>query len=236
MWDGSQGFWLSPLSCSQSGDEAPLHSLRGPNTGDTCSKPSRDPEPGSWSRSGPAERDGGGEEEEEGYGQEDESRGYGEEGEGNGQGRSRGADVELMLQVDCVSGSSSDVVQLSSKFTDITVEQTQVWVSCYFLSSCLINLELCITNIGSDKEISYVLFRTAVCITKWIMYDLTYSICRQTPFWSWRCRRWRPRHLQPRPLGPGAPWQRVGAVRGSHLRWSPGSEGPSGTRLWPGSV
>ncbi len=44
-----------------------------------------------------------------------------------GQGRSRGADVELMLQVDWVSGSSSDgePLQLSSKFTDITVQQTQ---------------------------------------------------------------------------------------------------------------
>ncbi len=88
-------FCLSPLSCSQSGDEAPLHSLRGPNTGD--------PEPGSWSRSGQTERDGG-----------DESGGY----EVHGQGRSRGADVELVLQVDWVSGSSS-------RFTDITERQTQ---------------------------------------------------------------------------------------------------------------
>ncbi len=100
-------FCLSPLSCSQSGDEAPLHSLRGPSTGD--------PEPGSWSRSGQTERDGGDEEEE--------SRGY----EVRGQGRSRGADVELVLQVDWVSGSSSDgePLQLSSKFTDITERQTQ---------------------------------------------------------------------------------------------------------------
>lgn len=118
---------LSPLSCSQSGDEAPLHSLRGPNTGDTCPKPSRDPEPGSWSRSGQTERDSGDEEEEEeeGYGQEEESRGYEEEEEEEeevyGQGRSRGADVELMLQMERVSGSSSDgePVQLSSKFIDI---------------------------------------------------------------------------------------------------------------------
>lgn len=103
--------YLSPLSCSQSGDDAPLHSLRGPSTGDTCSRPSRDPEPGRGRSSG--DRDGG---------EEDEWR-WGADEEENEQRRSTGADVEVRLQVDCVSGSSSDV--LSSMLTEITAAQNK---------------------------------------------------------------------------------------------------------------
>lgn len=115
--------WWLPLSCSHSGDEAPLHSLRGPRTGETRSKPSREPGLASSTPLGQGENEG-----REGKGQEDESRGYGDEQDGiYVQGASRGDELELMLQVDWVSGSSSEVEALqfsSSKVSDITATNT----------------------------------------------------------------------------------------------------------------
>lgn len=118
-----------PLSCSHSGDsgdEAPLHSLRGPKTGETLSKPSN--EPGLSSGTSLWHEENEGSVEQEGKGHEDERRGYRDEQEGiYGQGTSKGAELALRLQVDCVSVSSSEAEPLqfsSSKVSDITTTHT----------------------------------------------------------------------------------------------------------------
>lgn len=66
----------TPLSRSHSGDDAPLHSLRGPRTGEI--RPKSDSETGLGRSRLQGREEGAGEEEEEGAGEEELAKGQGE--------------------------------------------------------------------------------------------------------------------------------------------------------------
>lgn len=120
---------LSPLSRSHSGDDAPLHSLRGPSTGEMRPKSDSDTVLGR-SRLQGLDRGDGEDEDEEGVGDGEAEEDVHEEEElakGQGDRSSWGLQGdEPRLQVEWVSESSSDMMLLlppqasSSKHTDAT--------------------------------------------------------------------------------------------------------------------
>lgn len=128
-----QHFIISPLSRSHSGDDAPLHSLRGPSTGEMRPKSDSDTVLGR-SRLQGRDRGDGEEEEEDGVGDGEAEEDVQEEEElAKGQGDSSSWGLlgdEPRLQVERVSESSSDMMLLppqasSSKHTDATAEDVE---------------------------------------------------------------------------------------------------------------
>lgn len=107
---------ISPLSMSHSGEEAPLHSLRGPRIGDIRPKSDRETVLGSSRLHGRVEGEGKEEDEEVNDGDEEEEKVH---------SSCKGLlPPEFMLHVDCVSESSSDMALLlqfsSSNVSDAT--------------------------------------------------------------------------------------------------------------------
>lgn len=101
---------------SQSGEEAPLHSLRGPRIGEIKAKSDRETVLGSSRLHGRDKGEGDEEDEDVNDGDKEEEKGH---CSGNGL-----LPPEFILHVDCVSESSSDMMLLlqfsSSNISDVT--------------------------------------------------------------------------------------------------------------------
>lgn len=125
---------VSPLSMSHSGEEAPLHSLRGPRIGEIRPKSDRETVQGSSRLHGSDEREG----------EEDEDVNDGEKEEEKGNCRCKGLlPPEFKLHVKRVSKSSSDMALLlqfsSSNVSDATrVRQDE---GCFIVSFHLVLAE-----------------------------------------------------------------------------------------------